>query len=226
MISRAEGYRRSKGKEEPALRCVEDFFAALGVPLVRIDEELENRRLGDLKSAAGRTIECKGQPIDPIRYPRNFVEVFEVTNSQKHGQGFPRLAALLGMSQEQLAQVRVDDKRWSAWPKHEVLGAPPSVSVSIQSIASSELTVYINAANGGVHLYVYDSGDLMELIREAVRAEGLKRGMGKSNVDTFAVLVRLPPFRWSRENGAWSYGGDGEELDAVANLRARLVCAV
>jgi hypothetical protein len=223
MISRAEGYRRAEGKEELGLACAEDLFeGTLGIGLLRIDDALENRQRGDFAAETGKTIECKGQPIDPDVYSRNFVEVFEVTRSKKHLGGLARLADVLDMDLSELAATPIDDCRWNAWPKHTVLGTPPSVSVSVESIAGSALTVYVNPSGGGQHIYVYDSATLIECVSAEARACGFKRGMGNSNDDTFAVLVDLPSLRWSRDDGHWQYAGYGTESDAIAEIRKHL----
>jgi hypothetical protein len=181
----------------------------------------DNYRLGDFKVTSGRSIECKGQPIDPGRYPLNFVEVFEATVSTSHALGFARVAELLAIPVEDLANAPIDDRR-KTWPKQRHLGQPPHVSVSIESIVASALTVYVNYLDDGKHIYVYDSNDLTEMIRRAVRAVGFKRGMGQSNQDTFAVQVPIPESRWSRDSDRWEFSGPGDERQSLEHIHTEL----
>jgi hypothetical protein len=89
VVTRSEGYRRGVPKEEAALQVVESFFEReLSVRLERITNREENYRQGDFRvNGSKATIECKRQPIDPVRYPQNFVEVFETTSNPRHEGG-------------------------------------------------------------------------------------------------------------------------------------------
>ena len=60
-ITRAEGYRRSAGKEEPALRLAEQFLHdVFGVDVERIVDRDENYHQGDLRlRSSGATVEVK-----------------------------------------------------------------------------------------------------------------------------------------------------------------------
>lgn len=218
MVSRAEGYRRGAGKESPALAVVQEFFrVVVGVTLEVITDRDENYQLGDLRSPAGVTMECKGQPIDPLKYRQNFIEVFEETHRPEHAGGFRELAALLGMAPERLAELDVvlrDGTR-------VVLDSLPHVSVSIHSFFNSPLTTYVNYRDGGKWIYVYDRRELTGHIKEAV-PKGLRRGMGNSNEDTFAVLIPIAEKRWQRARGHWQWAGAGSAEAAVAHLRAVL----
>ena len=214
-ISRSEGYRRAVGKEEGGLAAVEAFFESqLGVSLQRITEPEENYLRGDLRCRTGRTIECKRQPIDPVRYKENFVEVCEETHNPRHVTGFADLARILAIDEDQLSSVRV-----SVRGTQVRFGRPAGLSISVRSMFGSSLTVYVNPGPPA-HIYVYESAGLIEVIKDAMRSKGMVRGMGKSNVDTFAVLVPPPRERWTAEIGkAWRYSGDGSEHVAVAELQ-------
>ena len=212
-ISRAEGYHRGAGKEEVSLALASAFLLyALGESATRIDDPDSNYRLGDLRcSSVHSTIEVKGQPIDPEKYPRNFVEVFEDTSAGRldhHARGFDDVAARLGLAPSELATTRVQRFDRPGRPI-EQLGRLGHVSVSITSMFGAAATIYLN--NTSTMLYFYRSSDLIKLVQRAVRAEGLRRGQGGSNRDTHAVLVPIPALRWSRGDGAWRFVGDGPD---------------
>lgn len=206
-ISRSTGYRLAAGKEEAGLEMAEAFFREVGgVALSRITDREENYRLGDFRAPTGHTIECKRQPIDPLRYPRNFVEVFEVTSNPLHANGFRRLAKLLSTHPEALKRLHVQD-RTQDQPFSTKLGDPGCVSVSITSIATAVYTVYANPDNG--YLYLYRQSELVRLISCAIQESGLVRGAGRSNSDTYAVFVPLPRWIWRRYGeGIWQWLGE------------------
>jgi hypothetical protein len=217
-ISRNEGYRRSRGKEEPGLAVVESFFVdRVGIVLQRITDADENYRFGDLRCPGGQSIECKRQPIDPVRYRKNFVEVCEETESARHADGFRDLARLLDVDEEWLASVPVTMGR-----ARQLFGRP-WLSVSVTSMAGSALTVYVNPGPPAAHIYVYESPALLDSIRRSMRLEGMVRGAGMSNEDTFAVFLPLPSARWTASRDElWQYTGDGTEGAALAMIRRGL----
>jgi hypothetical protein len=220
MVTRGEGYRRSAGKEAIALEVAGLFFGnALDTRVDVITDKDDNYALGDFKTSSGATIECKSQPIDPVKYPLNFVEVFEVTHNDMHLGGLAALAELLDMSVDQLATVPV----WMSKQRRSMpLGRPERISVSIRSIAGSAATCYVNPLMGGRHVYVYGRDELMAAITKAV-AQGLVRGAGKSNDDTFAVKIPLADRRWSRgDDFDWQWHGIGVETDAIESLQELL----
>lgn len=221
MVTRAEGYERGRGKETATIELVIDCCASIGIgtPTV-IDEPLRNRKVGDLE--LGNTAECKGQPIDPDRYVRNFVEVFEdTTRSAKpyHANGFARTAEILGLSVEEFAERSYVDCR--ADRVTCTLGVIAYVSASLESIAGSSLTIYANADPIRSFVYFYSRDRLLSFVREQVLQGGLRRGMGESNEDTFGVLVPVSPARWKREDGRWTFVGKGDAR-VVARQIARL----
>jgi hypothetical protein len=218
MITRREGYIRSAGKEAPALAATEEFFKqAIGVDLIRIIDAETNYLHGDFSTAAGVTIECKGQPIDPGRFKQNFIEVCEYTETAKHADGFANLAILLNMSEDALSRVRIKLRgRGTPTP----FGRPECLSVSITSIGGSAFTVYINV-NGG-HIYVYRSDELIDQIRTAV-PHGMGRGVGRSNEDTLSVFTPNADWRWLRDSNRWIWNGTASESLAVQFIRSRLM---
>jgi hypothetical protein len=215
-ISRSEGYRRGRGKESVALDIIAGFFTGLDIPVVPITDANENYQWGDFRVPNGLTLECKGQPIDPTRYDRNFVEVFEITSNSLHAEGFADLALMLGLTLDDLAAVPVRHRG-----ETRRLGTPPCVSVSVRSIFQSFGTVYVNCADGGRWIYLYSRQSLTRHIRREVR-RGLSRGVGNSNDDTLAVFVPLPRAMWRRVDGDWIWAGSGDEREVVGALRRHL----
>lgn len=208
-ISREEGYRRSEGKEEPALLIAESFLSdGLGVETERIRTFPDNYRRGDLRvRVSDLTVEVKGQPIDPARYSRNFVEVMEdvsAKGSPHHVGGFTQTAWILGLSEEDLAAALV--RRFDLGTGvREALGRLSHANASLTSIYGSAVTLYVNIDMALV--YLYPSVLLLALVRDAVRKEGLRRGQGRSNRDSLAVLVEVPDLRWQRLDGEWTFCG-------------------
>lgn len=213
-VTRAAGYRASRGKEQPAIEAVTGFFAGrLGVELATVDDPDSNWLLGDLVTGAGVHLEVKGQPVDPSRHPLNFVEVCEVTGRERHADGLRVLAGVLGVTVDELAGFPV----WDVPSRSRaVFGRPAGVSVSVRTLASARATAYVNVAGGW--LYVYGREELMGSVRAAVRA-GMVRGAGRSNEDTVGVKVPLPRMRWRDDDGwGWVWAGDGDETDALSVL--------
>ena len=217
MVSRSEGYQNAAGVEKIALDAFRLFAAsALNWSLTDIYDAERNYLEGDFEIKSGFTIECKGQPIDPVRYPKNFVELFEVTRNPRHEGGLEVVAKLLGLSNEDLQSLRVYNAKTK---KSGMVGKEPLVSVSIRSIWKAAFSGYINYERGGRHVYLYSGAEIQDHIRAAVK-EGLVRGAGRSNEDTFAVKIPLARHRWERKASCWDYRGDGtaEELRELQRL--------
>jgi hypothetical protein len=223
-ISRQEGYRRGAGKEEAGLVVAEGFLrTVMKVSSTRIEGAEENYRLGDLRVPSGATIEVKRQGIDPLKYPENFVEVFEETRRHRHLGGFQELARLLAMPPNELAHVRVHDHRRVDRPTAP-LGYLQYVSVSVGSMfGEASYWMYVNPGGHGVaHIYLYDCAEIADHVRMAV-PNGLNRGMGLSNDDTFSVQIPLARNRWSAATGSgWSYTGEGDEGQELRAILATL----
>jgi hypothetical protein len=218
MISRRDGYRSSAGKEQISIAVLQEFFRdKIGNSGELIVGAEENYRMGDLRFPQGLTIECKGQPIDPERYPQNFVEVFEVTENDRHVGGLSQIAELLDMTIDEIAQTSV---RFQG--VESKVGNPPRVSVSITSICAAAYTAYVNSTNGGLHIYLYSHNEIVSHLRVAIR-KGFVRGAGKSNEDTFAVFVPLAQMRWTKRNDLWSVSGNLPEEAVIPRLVAELL---
>lgn len=216
-ISRSEGYRRGMGKEGPGLATLQTLMERrVGVQLSPITDATENFEYGDFVASSGESIECKSQPIDPVKYPKNFVEVCEATNNPRHEGGFDELASILRLR----TAPRVDlfwspPRSYSKYP----LADEPRLSVSVHTFVKAALVGYVNPDK---HVYIYRSGDLLDLIRQAALRGPLVRGAGNSNADTFAVFVPVADWRWSVANGTWAYSGRGGEYEAVQGIRTAL----
>lgn len=221
LKSRSDGYRQHSWKEEGGLLCAEGFLReVLGLEPSRICDAEDNYRLGDFRLPNG-TIECKRQPIDPKRYPQNFVEIFERTDNIRHQHGFVDLARLLGTDLDRLATLPVLDYRTRP-PTRGLLGRLDRASISITSLAGSDYTMYVNP---DAHVYLYESQEILGHIRKMALTDGLRRGMGNSNQDTFALLIPLPEMRWSwrpEAQGSWAYDGVGAEDERVLSVRTGL----
>ena len=218
-LSRSEGYRRGAGKEEDGLRVTEEFFrSVVEISLERIDDPQENYEQGDFRSPNGGTLECKRQPIG--RYPRNFIEVCERTSGRNaaHLTGFEDLASVLAIDFGDLMQVGVNERG-----VRSAFGRPTAISVSVTSLLRAAYWVYVNPASSQRFLYIYRSRDLLDLVRKAVKADGLELGKGNSNDDTYAVLVPNPAWRWTSKHDAdWRFSGEGSETTALHALRTSL----
>ena len=207
-LSRPDGYRLSVGKEQVSLDVFSDFWSAeFKVVPTRIEGAEENFRFGDFRLDSSTTIEIKGQPINPQRYPQNFVEVFEITQNPRHADGFSQLARHLQVSEKVLSCIPVKTPTGTPAP----LGHQKRISVSITSMTNARWTAYVNPADGGTHIYLYEQDELLSHIRRVVR-RGFVRGAGNSNDDTFAVFVPLPTHRWERTGGRWAYAGSDESF--------------
>lgn len=219
MISRAEGYRRSVGKEHKGLKLATSFLSdVLQLTAVPVHDKERNYSHGDLLIRGKYYIEVKSQPINPVKHPQNFVELFEITANPKHAGGFERIVELLNTSRERLAAVQVK-------PGSRVvqLSNPPMISVSIESSARASWVVYTNPYSDVKFIYVYERALFHQEITSSLWRTGLIRGAGRSNVDTFAVFISLPPAIWKYSlSTSWQFIGNGNEADVKLALRQSL----
>lgn len=211
MVTRSEGYARARGKEHACLVVVRDCIEqVMGLSTDTIMDPELNHRHGDL-SLVG-TAECKGQPIDPERYDQNFVEVFEDVTSggrDRHTYGLRRLARILDLEIGQLAAARYLDCRGPERSTRAV-GWISHVSVSIEAIDGSDLTIYANPDPQRTFVYFYTRAFLIDAIRDQIVKHRLRRGTGNANEDTFGVFVPVSPARWQRMDGTWTFAGAGD----------------
>lgn len=217
MVSRSEGYRRGAGKEELSIEILQKFLhSKIGESGNLIQTADENYRLGDLVFPSGVTIECKGQPIDPTKYPNNFVEVFEVTENPLHGEGFRNLGEMLRVTPDKLVDLTVNCNG-----QISPLGYQPCLSVSVLSVHNAAYTAYVNYQQGGRYIYLYQQAEITKLVRAAT-LRGLWRGAGNSNEDTYAVFIPIADMRWARSGSAWIYEGAGSETEELRLLKDRV----
>lgn len=205
-ISRSEGYRLAIGKEKIALSVVADFLDhTLGVKTQEVIDPKMNFVNGDLMFQGGGFIECKSQPINPVRYPENFVEICELTHNPLHSRGFETLRVLAEQNAEELASRRVYNAPQRGWT---TFGFPEYLSVSIGSIFTADFTIYVNPKEGEQCLYLYLRDEITTHIRNSMKSS-MVRGAGRSNEDTFAVKIPLPQHIWVQERDGWKYRDGG-----------------
>lgn len=207
-ISKSESYRRSGGKEKAALDVARRFFAeVVGLEPEVVTDKWENILFGDLRFPSGQYAECKGQPVDPYKYDKNFVEVCERTGNPELVGGMGSLSSLLGIPINDLAATRVwspSDRTWSEFGYHQFLHN------SLESISRSRVTLYVNSQAG--HVYAYGRNEVLRSVSSSVSSSGLLLGAGNSHEDTYGALVPLPVMRWESRGGDWEYFGppDGQ----------------
>jgi hypothetical protein len=205
-ITRTEGYKLGVSKEQGALDVFEDFMKhKLNIDVEFVTDKTENWKQGDFKLSNGKYIEVKGQPVDPEKYPVNFIEIGEITNKPYHTDGFKQLQDVLGLTFP-LSDVKVWDKPKNAGYS---LGEPYALSVSIASMGNNTTYAYVNQTKEIV--YLYTAATLLGLLRDALAKKGIIKGAGKSNEDTLGVLVPNAKAIWKKENGEWKFIGSGEE---------------
>lgn len=226
-VTRDEGYRLGAPKEEEGLRCAADFLERLlGLPpsaVGRISTAAENILRGDLVTPGGATVEVKRQPIDPLRFGMNFVEVAELTDNPRRSDGFANLARLLSLAPADLAAARVHDLR-DGGVRVAPLGVVDRLAVSIHPFGVAAAVLYVNPDAGWI--YVYGRDEIREAVRSAVVARGFRRGQGRSNDCTLAVFVPVARWRFRRgDDGRWRYAGAGSAGSALPAARAVLSAA-
>lgn len=223
-LTRNEGYRLGAPKEAAGIECARDFLSRL----LKIEKDTvemiegadQNYRLGDLKLPAGHTLEVKRQPINPTRYPLNYVEVGELTFNPRHTNGAADLSRILQMNQDELANVSLRDFRTDGRPSSQ-FGSPEFLSVSLTSIAGSRATIYTNPDDG--YLYLYSRDEILGHVRKSVKNNNMRRGQGNSNDDGLAVLIPLPKWRFRQDKkGLWHFDGPGDRGEELRALRAYL----
>jgi hypothetical protein len=201
-LSRAEGYRRGRGKEEPTLRAAEALLAAMGLVTRRIRGADENRRLGDLRVVSSkRTVEVKTLSMDP-RYSTHLVELYEDTRDTAmpyHREGFGQVAAALDMQPSQLARQGVR----RAGPVEEI-GRVPYASNSLESIVGSDAALFMDGLRRHDTWSMHLSGHLLARVRSAVLHGSALQGAGNCNEKTVIVRVPHPPCR-----GTWAWREQG-----------------
>ncbi len=164
-----------------------------------------NHTHGDLLAPSGCTIEVKRQPIDPKKYPANFVEIMEdMTRNPKphHVGGFVRTAEILRIQPEDLARLRVTTPQ--AKSTH-ALGTLSHVSASLESMTRAKFVIYANPELAVV--YIYSAMGLLREVRKNARRK-LIRGAGASNEDTIATFVPNSHASFRRVGDVWEpYAG-------------------
>lgn len=225
-VSRDDGYRLGAPKEELGLVFMEKFLLdVLGLASVRIDGE-RNRTHGDLEVSTGALVEVKRQPIDPVRYAHNFVELFEGVRKAHHKGGFKQVADALSATEEELAECRLKKRDGSVVE----VGTLDYASCSIASFLNARAVAYVNPDSG--YVSVYPSKVLLALCWDQAQARGLLLGAGNSNDVTYGVLVPYSELtcKCAVSDGLMKVEDDSEPwkvdvpavLERVARLRSLL----
>jgi hypothetical protein len=215
-ITRTEGYKLGVSKEQGALDVFTDFMSQkLNIDAEFITDKTENWKSGDFKLSNGKYIEVKGQPVDPEKYPVNFIEIGEVTDKPYHANGYKVLEDILKLSSP-LSDVKVFDKPKSSYYK---LGEPYALSVSIASMGNNTTYAYVNQTKEIV--YLYTAKTLLNLIRESLVKRGIVKGAGKSNEDTLGLFVPNATAIWKKINGEWKFIGSGSETAILEWLETK-----
>lgn len=208
-LTRAAGYRRSRGKGEAGEAFAQAFLRWLGVDTAPIEGFENNYYTGDLAYSDTGSIEVKNQPIDPTVYPKNYMELFEYTGKPHHSE-LSEIMPLFGLGLDyfdhrgQRFQPATLDPEWR-------------VSDSTTSIRGSTLTMYVNPDKGFV--YLYNSNQMVGLGAEGVRRMGLHRALGKSNQDGFGTRIDLPKVIWRYRDGVGQAWGKELSPDHLAAYR-------
>lgn len=202
-LTRTEGYRRAEGKEQAGIDLARAFLDDMvGIHCGDVEGD-ENRTHGDLLAPSGDTIEVKRQPIDPLKYPANFIEIMEdMTRDPKprHERGFARTAEILSMAPSLLAKLQV-----SSNGKTSRLGMLSHASASMESMTRAKFVIYANPDLEVISMY--SSMALLRDVRKNARRK-LVRGAGNSNEDTIATFVPNSHASFRRVDGEWqNYGG-------------------
>lgn len=202
-LTRQEGYRRSVGKEQAGIDLARAFLDHMvGIHCADV-VGAENRTHGDLLAPSGATIEVKRQPIDPLKYPANFIEIMEdMTRNPKphHADGFERTVEILMTTPSALSKMRVSSKG-----KTKRLGMLSHVSASLESMMRASFVIYANPDLEVVSMY--SCAALLREVRKNARRK-LVRGAGDSNEDTIATFVPNSFASFRRVDDEWkNYGG-------------------
>lgn len=214
-ISRSEGYRRGIGKERAALDVFEDFMKSklLITDHRFVTDKDENWKWGDYELPNGKYIEVKGQPIDPAKYDKNYVELGEVTEKLHHAGGFRMLSEFLQVPS--LESKTVNNK---AKGTREPIGHPECFSLSLHSLANGTSYAYVNSKLEII--YLYSATHLKNLIVASINSNmPLLRGAGNANEDGIGVLVDLPIAIWEKRNGVWEYDGKKDEETIIRSFQ-------
>jgi len=206
-VSRAEGYRRGIGKERAALDVFEDFMQnKLNIQDFRfVTNKDENWKKGDYQLPNGKYIEVKGQPIDPAKYDKNYIELGEITDKLHHAGGFRMLKELLNLPN--LENKIVKNK---ALNTRSAIGHPPCFSLSLHSLGNGTAYAYVNSKLEII--YLYSATHLNNLIVSAINSNmPLLQGAGNANEVGVGILVDLPIAQWEKIDGQWIYKGRKDE---------------
>ena len=181
-ISRSSGYadpNRKRTGEQGQSMVQQWLNSTTGRTWTEIKDE-RNYFWGDLEDNLGNSVEVKTQPINTHKYDFNFIEIFEETHGSNiaHLDGLQQLSSLLDIDCNTLRKSIPITNFYS-------------ISVSLEPLRNDVPFIYVNNRTG--QLVIYSAHTLRQLVREQILMKRVRRGMGDSNEDTFAVLVNYPP---------------------------------
>lgn len=216
-VTRAEGYRRSRASMvgDRGVDVVRSFVATLlDFRTEPVNDPNLNRWCGDLRVVTGggppapqHFLEVKSQPISPERYQHNFVEVMEdltLDANPRHDDGFRRTADILWLTPEELASAQVTFA-WDHQSEPRPLGVLEYANASLESVAGSTFTVYVNPDPDMAWVAWYSRDRLLDAVAAAVTGGKMMRGAGNSNDCTLGVFVRYSPAMWVRTQHGWRF---------------------
>jgi hypothetical protein len=186
-LTRAEGYKKAKGKEELSNAVFMDWANNYNLTVDKVNGYENNRLYGDF--IINKTfIECKSQPIG--NYNQNFIELGEVTNKDYHADGWLKLLTTMKEYGVNVCDHSV------AYSHFNFALTPPS---------NGAMMFYINTKTELI--YVYSSKLFMKLVAEGISKKGMQRGLGNSNQDSVSCFIPNSQATFQKINGVWEYTG-------------------
>lgn len=210
MITRNQGYRLSKGKEEASQELFTEWADTFGIDAMKIEGYENNRIKGDYFTGIN-TLELKSQNIGA--YAQNFIEIGEITKNPIHADGYNRLSEIFapfGISDLSNVSVINRDKTVVKF------GTPEFFNVGFTPVTNGANIMYINNATSLI--YFYTAKKFLHLVADAIAAKGFTRGLGRANMDSVAVFIPNSEITWEKRNGVYTYTGNPAYETAVLEL--------
>lgn len=211
MITRNQGYRLSKGKEEASQELFIEWANTFGVNASKIEGYENNRLKGDYLLDTGGSLELKSQNIGA--YNQNFIEIGEITTNPIHAEGYNKLSEIFtpyGITD--LSKVNVTNREKTVVK----FGIPEFFNIGFTPVANGANIMYIN--NNTSLIYFYTAAKFMSLVADAIKAKGFTRGLGRANMDSVAVFIPNSEISWQKVNGEYVYTGNRKYENAVMEL--------
>jgi hypothetical protein len=211
MITRNQGYRLSKGKEEASQELFTEWANTFGVNASKIEGYDNNRLKGDYLLDTGGSLELKSQNIGA--YNQNFIEIGEITNNPIHAEGYDKLSEIFApYGIDDLSKVNVSNREKTVVK----FGMPEFFNVGFTPVANGANIMYIN--NNTSLIYFYTAAKFLHLVADAIQRKGFSRGLGRANMDSIAVFIPNSEISWIKEKGEYVYTGNPSYEHAVMEL--------